>query len=65
LRGILSQITGVSSENLDNEEPFESYGIDSIMITQINQPPFMSTPQNPLMDANNNGISNEPVGLIL
>ena len=28
--------------------------------SQINQPPFMATPQNPLMDANNNGISNEP-----
>jgi DNA-binding beta-propeller fold protein YncE len=27
--------------------------------SQINQPPFMATPQNPLMDANNNGIANE------
>jgi sugar lactone lactonase YvrE len=27
---------------------------------QINQPPFMATPQNPSMDANNNGIANEP-----
>ncbi|ETR70694.1 MAG: hypothetical protein OMM_03054 [Candidatus Magnetoglobus multicellularis str. Araruama] len=26
---------------------------------QINQPPFMAMPQNPLMDANNNGIANE------
>jgi len=27
--------------------------------SQINQPPFMATPQNPLMDANNNGVANE------
>jgi len=27
--------------------------------SQINQPPFMATPQNPLMDANNNGYANE------
>jgi len=28
--------------------------------SQINQPPYMATPQNPLMDANNNGIGNQP-----
>jgi len=38
-----------------------AFQLASQTTSQINQPPFMSTPQNPLMDANNNGISNEPV----
>jgi len=29
--------------------------------SKINQPPFMNNPQNPLMDANSNGIANETV----
>jgi hypothetical protein len=37
-----------------------AFQLASQTTAQINQPPFMATPQNPLMDANSNGIANEP-----
>jgi sugar lactone lactonase YvrE len=37
-----------------------AFELASKTTSQINQPPFMATPQNPLMDANSNGIANEP-----
>jgi hypothetical protein len=37
-----------------------AFQLASQTTSQINQPPFMATPQNPLMDANSNGIANEP-----
>jgi polyketide synthase PksN len=37
LKVILGEITKLSVDRIDAEEPLESYGIDSIMITQLNQ----------------------------
>ncbi|HEX2925758.1 MAG TPA: beta-ketoacyl synthase N-terminal-like domain-containing protein, partial [Ruminiclostridium sp.] len=37
LKNIFSEVTKLNVSRIDSEEPFESYGIDSIMINQLNQ----------------------------
>lgn len=37
LRGLLSEVTKLGLEAVDGDEPLETYGIDSIMIVQLNQ----------------------------
>ncbi|MBF0450139.1 MAG: hypothetical protein HQK75_05515 [Candidatus Magnetomorum sp.] len=37
-----------------------SFDLAATTTAQINQPPFMATPQNPLMDADGDGVANEP-----
>ena len=37
LKGVLGEITKLSVDRIESQEPLESYGIDSIMITQLNQ----------------------------
>ncbi|MCP4626447.1 MAG: hypothetical protein GY850_23495, partial [bacterium] len=37
LKVLFGEITKVRIEDVDSDEPFESYGIDSIMITRFNQ----------------------------
>ena len=36
LKRVFAPVIGLSPEQMDAEEPFESYGLDSIMISQIN-----------------------------
>ena len=37
LKGLFGEMIKLSASKIDPEEPFESYGIDSFMITQMNQ----------------------------
>jgi len=59
-------IGAISFSNYFWTHIFNGYSIETAFqlamqtTSQINQPPFMATPQHPLMDANNNGIANEP-----
>jgi 3-oxoacyl-(acyl-carrier-protein) synthase/acyl carrier protein len=36
LKSIFAQSSGMNADRIDDEEPLENYGIDSIMITQLN-----------------------------
>jgi len=59
-------IGAISFSNYFWSNIFNGYSIQTAFqlaaqtTAQINQPPFKATPQNPLMDASNNGIANEP-----
>jgi aryl carrier-like protein len=37
LKGVLSELTKLRVEQIEGSEPLESYGIDSVMIMQLNQ----------------------------
>ncbi len=37
LKALFAEITGISTGKIDNDEPLENYGIDSIVITRLNQ----------------------------
>ncbi|WP_157906712.1 SDR family NAD(P)-dependent oxidoreductase [Sorangium cellulosum] len=37
LKELLAVVTTIEAERIDGAEPFEAYGLDSIMITQLNQ----------------------------